>query len=282
MSKPHLFICPVLGSNEQMKLSFVSFVVAMFSICLSGRAAEEKSEVLYTSPSGAFRAVQVEVTPSGNDESGQEFWIISTRDKTRRTKPYSSEITFPTVFYSAPGELWLFVESHQGSCLQRGDLYRRKDDDAFEVVPSFSDRAWKDAVKLAAFKNNYSAEGVCAMIQFGCWSFDASRLLILMLGGDDRGSTKDRYIYFNTRTNNFELTDYLRKLNKTKVDFLACAEPLDSLPSETELKTRYEELDRKLNKRYAEVIAKRARTVERPQQLRSATTIFPSVCTLTP
>jgi len=37
---------------------------------------------------------------------------------------------------------------------------------------------------------------------------------------------------------------------------LACAEPVDALPSEADLKTQYEKLDRKLNKRYAEVIAK--------------------------
>src|ERR1700693_770068 len=97
-----------------MKPSFVSVVAVVFSICLSCQAAEEKPEVLYTSPTGAFRVVQVEVTPTGGDES-------------RRTKLYSSETTFPTAFYSAPGERWLFVESHQGSCLQRGDVYRRKD-----------------------------------------------------------------------------------------------------------------------------------------------------------
>jgi uncharacterized protein YecT (DUF1311 family) len=239
-----------------MKLSFLAFAVVVFHACLSVQAAGEDPEVLYTSPSGAFRVVQVEVTPTGNDESGQECWIVSTRDESRRTKLYSSEITFPTAFYSAPGERWLFVESHEGSCLQRGDVYRRKDDDTFEAAPSFSDRAWKDAVKLGAFKTNYSAEGLCAMISFGCWSFDASRVLMVMLGGEDRRSTDQRYVYFNTRTNKFELTDYLRKLNKTKAEFLACAEPVDALPSEADLKTQYEELDRKLNKRYAEVIAK--------------------------
>ncbi len=244
------------GSNKHMKLSFLFFVAVVFYICLSVQAAEEKPEVPYTSPSGAFRVVQVEVTPTGDDESGRECWIVSTSDESRRTKLYSSETTFPTAFYSAPRERWLFVESHQGSCLQRGDVYRRKDDDNFEAVSSFSDRAWKDAVKLGAFKTNYSAEGLCAMISFGCWSFDASRVLAMIWGGEDRRSTDQRYIYFNTRTNKFELTDYLRKLNKTKAEFLACAEPVDPLPSETELKTRYEELDRKLNKRYAEVIAK--------------------------
>jgi len=217
--------------------------------------AEEQPEVLYTSPTGAFRVVQVSATPTSDDESGRDFWIVSTRDKTRRTKLYSSEITFPTALYSAPGERWLFVESHQGSCLQRGDLYRRKDDDTFEGAPSFSERAWKDAVKLGAFKTNYSAEGMCAMIEFGCWSLDASRLLIVMLGGEDRRSTDQRHIYFNTRTQHFELANYLRKLNKTKSEMLVCAEPVDPLPSEVELKTRFDALDRQLNKRYAEVIA---------------------------
>jgi hypothetical protein len=60
------------------------------------------------------------------------------------------------------------------------------------------------------------------------------------------------YVYYNTRTNKFEATDYTRKLNKTKSDLLACAEPTDPLPVEAELKTRFESLDRQLNKKYAE------------------------------
>jgi hypothetical protein len=75
--------------------------------------AEEKCEVLYTSPNGAFRVVRVNVTPTSDDESGEEFWIVSTRDDSQRTKLYSTEITFPTAFYSASGEQWLFVESHR-------------------------------------------------------------------------------------------------------------------------------------------------------------------------
>jgi uncharacterized protein YecT (DUF1311 family) len=52
------------------------------------------------------------------------------------------------------------------------------------------------------------------------------------------------------------MTDYLRKLNKTKSQALACAEPTDPLPSEAELKTRFDKLDQQLNKTYSEVIAK--------------------------
>jgi uncharacterized protein YecT (DUF1311 family) len=64
------------------------------------------------------------------------------------------------------------------------------------------------------------------------------------------------FLYFNTRTNNFELTDYSRKLNTAKADPLPCAEPVDPLPSEAELKQRLDTLDRELNKKYAEVLAK--------------------------
>jgi len=113
MSKAHLFICPVLGSNKQIKLSFVSFVVAVLFVgarrpsaaalvCLPGRAAEEKPEVLYTSPSGAFRVAQIEVIPGGDNEVGREVWIVSTRDESRRTKLYSSDTTFPTAFTVRP------------------------------------------------------------------------------------------------------------------------------------------------------------------------------------
>ena len=245
-----------MRSLKNLLCSAALFVLLNAATAFGNEPNEQQPQVLYTSPSGAFRVLQVNVTPPRDDESGQEFWIVSMRNESQRTKLYSSEITFPTAFYSAPGERWLFVESHQGSCLQRGDLYRRKDDDTFEAAASFSDRAWKDAVKLGAFKTNYSAEGMCAMMQFGCWSFGASRLLVVMLGGEDRRSTDERYVYFNTRTNKFELTDYLRKLNRTKAEFLACAELVGALPSEATLKTRYEQLDRNLNKRYAEVIAK--------------------------
>ncbi len=63
------------------------------------------------------------------------------------------------------------------------------------------------------------------------------------------------FLYFNTRANKFEVTDYSRKLNKTKATNLAGAEPIDPLPSEAELKKRFDTLDQQLNKKYAEVLA---------------------------
>ena len=61
---------------------------------------------------------------------------------------------------------------------------------------------------------------------------------------------------FGAEIRKFELTGYLRKLNKTKSQPLACAEPIDPLPSEAELKTKFDELDHQLNKRYSEILQK--------------------------
>jgi uncharacterized protein YecT (DUF1311 family) len=94
------------------------------------------------------------------------------------------------------------------------------------------------------------------MIAFVAWSLDSSRLLVQLRGGDRHRTLHTCYVYFNTRTKSFEITDYLRKLNKTKSEALACAEPVDPLPSETELKAKFDALDRQLNTRYDEVIAK--------------------------
>jgi uncharacterized protein YecT (DUF1311 family) len=64
------------------------------------------------------------------------------------------------------------------------------------------------------------------------------------------------FLYFNTRSNKFEVTGYSGKLGKAKSDPLGCAEPTDPLPSEAELKQRFDNLDTELNKKYAEVLAK--------------------------
>jgi len=94
------------------------------------------------------------------------------------------------------------------------------------------------------------------MTEFVSWSFDSARLLIELRGGEDKREMHEGYVYFNLRTKNFEVSSYLRKLNKTKSNVLACAEPVDPLPDEAELKTKFDALDQQLNKRYAEVLAK--------------------------
>jgi uncharacterized protein YecT (DUF1311 family) len=64
------------------------------------------------------------------------------------------------------------------------------------------------------------------------------------------------YVYVNTRTRQFEVTNYLRKINKAQTAALVCAESVDPLPSQPELKARFDKLDRELNTTYTAVLTK--------------------------
>jgi uncharacterized protein YecT (DUF1311 family) len=209
--------------------------------------AEERTEILCTSPTGAIRI----------ERDGEDAWLISTKDPTQRAKMPPLEGISPVddEYHFSPNEEWIFGLRHGGSCLRDGDLFHRLAPDKIDMFESFNEAAWKNAVKLGAFKRDFSAEGFCAMTEFVSWSFDSARLLIELRGGEDKREMRQGYAYFNARTKKFEITDYLRKLNKTKSNVLACAEPVDPLPSEAELKTRFDALDRQLNEKYTEVLA---------------------------
>ena len=225
----------------------VSIASLLINFSATG-AAEEKPEVLYTSPTGAIRI----------ERDGEDAWLISTKDPTQRAKMPPLEGISPVddEFHFSPNDEWIFGLRHGGSCLRDGDLLHRLVPDKIDMFESFNEAAWKNAVKLGAFKRDFSAEGFCAMTEFVSWSFDSARLLIELRGGEDKREMHEGYVYFNLRTKNFEVSSYLRKLNKTKSNVLACAEPVDPLPDEAELKTKFDALDQQLNKRYAEVLAK--------------------------
>lgn len=219
-------------------------LVIGFATCA---AAEEKAEVLYASPNGAIRI----------ERDGEDAWLIYTKDPTQRAKMPPLEGTSPVddEYHSSPNDEWIFGLRHGGSCLRDGDLFHRLVPDKIDMFESFNQAAWKNAVKLGVFKRDFSAEGFCAMTEFVSWSFDSARLLIELRGGEDKREKHEGYVYFNLLTKNFEVTDYLRKLNKTKAKVLAAAEPIDPLPKEAELKTRLDGLDQQLNKKYADVLA---------------------------
>jgi len=220
---------------------------------------ENKPQLLKTSPSGTFRVVQ----------NGDEYWIVTAADENQRTRMHSAELVIPEEFRFSPDEKWLYVELHHGSCMSGADLYRRRDSKAagsnkvgpFQAIePSLEDGAWAEALKQKLFKENFAEEGLCAMVRFGGWSDDSGRLLLIILGGEERRETIGRYLYYNTRTNAFELTPYLRKVNAApakshEINVLACAEPVDSLPDEATLKRQYAEVDKSLNENYQKLIA---------------------------
>lgn len=240
-----------------------SLVLLGVAVCISltaSHAAEEKPEVLYTSPSGAFRVEMTGEATSPGDEPSGDLWVISSKDPTQRARLPKESVDSPleNEFHCSPNEEWIFGLRHVGSGLRYGNVFRLANPKQVEVIDknaSFNDLVWKNGVKLGAVKEDYSAAGVYAMTSFVSWSFDSSRLLVQLRGGEEKRAMRSGLLYFNTRTKKFELTDYLRKLNKAKSAALACAEPVDSLPAEADLKKRLDTLDAQLNKKYAEVIA---------------------------
>jgi uncharacterized protein YecT (DUF1311 family) len=216
--------------------------------------AEEQKEVLYASPGGGLRIER-------NDEKA---WVISTKNPDQRAElpPLEGISPFDDEFHASPNEEWIFGTRKMAHGFSNGDLFHRVDPQHVKIAPtqedqSFNDRVWPFCVKQGALKANYSAEEGDADIgqtSFMAWSFDSGRLLVQLSGGNRHRTLQTCYVYFNMRTQRFEMSDYLRKLNKTRAKILPCAEPIDPLPSEADLKARFEELDRQLNEKYKEVL----------------------------
>ena len=213
-------------------------------------ATDPKSEIVAVSSSG----LRVE-------QNGTDFWVTFSdgqRVKLPVTLPDDPEETgnLPSEFHASPDENWIWAAHHIGSCMRGSELFHRTGPGTIDAVEKFHDRAWESAVKLGLFAKNFSGEGACNMIEFYAWSSDSARLLFSLRGGEEKRAMTERGIYFNTRAQQFELTDYVRRLNKTKSEMQACAEPVDPLPAEAELKKRFDSLDQQLNAKYAEVLAK--------------------------
>jgi hypothetical protein len=91
--------------------------------------AEEKTEILYTSPSGAFRLElsqpEAEVTAKDPDALG-DVWLVSTKDPTQRAKLPKQSVDSPydDEFHFSRNEKWLFGLRHVGSGLRYGNLYQ--------------------------------------------------------------------------------------------------------------------------------------------------------------
>ena len=221
--------------------------------------AEEKADVVCISASGAVRL----------ERAGEEIWVVSEKDSAQRAKLPKVQIlgdwAYPDGFDFSPNDEWIFAPYHVGSCLSDAALYHRTSPKDVGMFEDFQELVWREAAKFKLVKAGCN-EG-CAMIFFAGWSNDSSRLLVGLLCGD-KPNLEHCYVYFNTRTKKFETTSYLRKLSAAKSQVLACAEPLGSLPSESELKARFETLDKRLNDAYSARVSKVAK--DRLQNLRES------------
>src|SRR5580700_11254971 len=94
--------------------SLVFLLTAVSAVAI----AEDKPELLHTSPSGAFR---VELGDDGN------VWVVSSKNPAARTKAPKRSPDSPTddEFHFSPNEEWMFGLCHVGSGLRNGSLYHR-------------------------------------------------------------------------------------------------------------------------------------------------------------
>ena len=126
--------------------------------------AEEETEVLATSPSGAFR-IESKFPDQSAADATADIWVISTKDPAQRAKLPKQSADSPTddEFHFSPNEEWLFGSRHVGSGLRYGNIYHLRSPLRIEAVGepgSFNDLVWQNAVKLGALKKDYAADGL--------------------------------------------------------------------------------------------------------------------------
>jgi hypothetical protein len=101
-----------------MRLFLVVLVASLFFGLVVTGWVEEKTEVLYTSPSGALR---IEFSPAedpGMEEATQEVWVVSTKHPAARTKMPSLEgiSSFDDEFHASPNDEWIFGVFPMATC----------------------------------------------------------------------------------------------------------------------------------------------------------------------
>ena len=234
-------------------------------------ATEESSNVFYHSPSGSYDIEFIEVN-GVNKPYG-----VSTKDRAERAllpdavaEWDQTEVTLR--FHGSADEKWILnTESWRHHGVQRQELYQLK---RGVTYGPFKEKEWfakavrAYAIEHCGFKDTDFMEQRGTDVyenhletDFHGWSFDSSRLLIGVYG--DANYREDKpgrfYVYFNTRTQSFEQTPYLRKWNETvsKSDSndhrdVLCSEPIDPLPSEQKLKVRLHKVESKLKAIYSQ------------------------------
>jgi hypothetical protein len=232
----------------------------------------EKTEA-QTSPKGTFRIETVlrEAEDPTADRYEQQY-VVSTADPKVREPLGQRRSAQPAAYFISPDERWIFATIHLGSRMADGELFKRGEGLKFEQANKsqpFAAQVWRFFARQERLKPDavHSERGDAGIIEFRGWSPDSGRLLVDLRAGDFRAKRERRvdewYVYFDTKTGKFELTNYLRGLNKGAWDRYAnlsgysglppevIAEPLGELPPEAESKKRYEAAERRV-KEYEE------------------------------
>jgi hypothetical protein len=255
------------------KIGRCSFVLCYFTWTLAGALQAQ------TSPTGTFKIEsETKSPPPGIEGTDVADIVVSITDPKIREPLNDHPETTHVSYCISPDENWIFESSNYGSRMAGGSLFKRRGGLKFERLNNqdFDELTWRFFAKTeniapdkVPFFAGDSREG---MIDFAGWSSDSGRLLVALRGGDFDGERSRGvyrwFVYFNTKNENFEITNYLRRLNKGAWDRYAnfsedspdvglveevIAEPLSELPPEAESKKRYENADRHLNDLYQKV-----------------------------
>jgi uncharacterized protein YecT (DUF1311 family) len=256
-------------------------LLAFYAACLASGLALGQ-----TSPKGTFK-IESQPKPAASpiEDTLVADFVVSTANPKLREPLDDHADTTHVRYYTSPDEKWIYEEISSGHRMTDGQLFKRGEGLKFQAVNQsqpFGEMAWRffaeqerlkpeDVPYLQLYEGHLAQEGI---IDFVAWSPDSARLLVDLRAGEF-GGRRDRgiykwYLYFNTKRQSLELTDYLRGLNKDAwkrwknfgekdapiFPEAASAEPLAELPSDAELKKSYEEADRRLNKIYREILSR--------------------------
>ena len=259
-----------------MKRKLASVILSI--ACPLSLGAQDKPAE--TSSKATFK-IQSETKSEGEEAETVSDFVVSLSNPNSRELLHQHPDTTGADYHISPDEKWIYDEARYGHRMCGGQIFKRADGLKFKSVEGkFDDAVWRFFAKQEGIPRDQvpyfeSEEGI---IDFVAWSPDSARVLVDLrvgdIGGDRTRGVYKWYLYFNTQTEKFETTNYLRRLNKDAwrrwkkfsetlvFPEAMSAEPIADLASPAELKTRYEEADRRLNETYQQALAK----VDKEQQ----------------
>ena len=231
-----------------------------------------------TSPKGTFKIAtgSIKAEDPTADEYEQQY-VVSVSDPKVRERLGEPRQAQPAHYFISPNEQWIFAMIHYGSRMGGGQLFKRQLGLKFAgVEPKFEESVWRFFCQNEHVNEDDRETGI---IDFVAWSPDSARVLVDLraggFGGERERSVYKWYAYFNTRTESFELTNYLRRLNKDawkryRGDTLrenfgeaASAEPLGELPTEAESKKRYEAAETHIKESFQKLLDAQEKQLEK-------------------
>jgi hypothetical protein len=222
-----------------------------------------------TSPKGTFKIETVE-KPAEDPTADpyEQQYVVSIADPNLREPLGEPRQAQPAKYFISPDENWIFTTIHFGSGMSGGQLFKRHEGLKFQPVEKdFEESVWHF---FDQDQHIHEDDRQTSLIDFVAWSPDSGRLLIDLRGGGFGGERSrgiyEWYVYFNTKTGKFELTEYLRRLNKDAwkrwknfspfpiFPEAASAESLGELPSEAESKKRYQVADQHVRELFQKLV----------------------------